>query len=156
MNVERLNRYAGVFNGRRIVLLKTGKGLHPPEIAKEAFGFDTEFIEVANDPELGEVAGFIDALRLLASEDPNEATFYAHTKGVTRAYSSQLTSVRLWRNKMYEKCLGDISVVEEALSKYGCAGCFKVNKGIFNESSSLNVPFHFSGTFFWLNHAKLF
>jgi hypothetical protein len=157
LNVERLNRYADVFNGRRIVLLKTGEGLHQPEVAKQAFSFDAEFIEVGNDPVLGEVAGFIDALYLLQSRDPNEATFYAHTKGITRAAEpDKLISVRLWRNQMYEKCLGDVAAVEAALSQHSTAGCFKIHKGIFNESSSIDVPFHYSGTFFWLNHERLF
>lgn len=158
LNIERLNHYADVFNGRRIVLLKTGEGLLTPAEAKQAFSFDAEFIEVRNNPVIGEVEGFIDALGLLESLNPDEATFYAHTKGTWRiaAEPDKTTSVRLWRNKMYDKCLGDVAEVEAVLRQYACAGCFKIDRGIFTESSALDVPFHFSGTFFWLNHARLF
>lgn len=158
LNVERLNRHAHIFNGRKIVLVKEGPGTVDFDTVKAAFRFEAEFRRVPNDPVLGEVTGFVAALRELHSLDPNEATFYAHTKGVSRANDpKKLESIRLWRNTMYRECLGNPERIEATLAQYACCGCFKFEKPFpLDLDPSNSSTWHFSGTFFWFRHDKLF
>ncbi len=157
-NVERLNRHAHIFNGRKIVLVKEGPETVDFDTVKAAFRFKAEFRRVPNDPALGEVTGFVEAMRELYSLDPNEATFYAHTKGVSRTADPQrMESIRIWRNTMYRECLDDPERIEEVLSKYACCGCFKYIRPFPLELDPSNSStWHFSGTFFWFRHDKLF
>lgn len=160
LNVERLNYYASIFNGRKIVLLKTGLGMVPPEVVKAAFTFEAEFRLVPNDPVLGEGAGFIDALRELQSLRSDEATFYAHTKGVSRWRDSlKKGNIRFWRNTMYRECLSDADRIDDVLSRYSCCGCLlnpdghQPRVGLHNGVQS---KWFFAGTFFWFRHDRLF
>lgn len=153
-NIERLCRYADAFNGRKVVLIKTGGAEEGVEGLFAPLG-DVEFVHVPNDPELGEVVGFLDALDLLKSEDPNEVTFYAHTKGVKykQPLERYMVAIRSWRNRMYDECLKDPAKIEALLEEYACAGCF------LRPSEAVQVEgagWHYAGTFWWVNHARLF
>lgn len=155
LNVEKLNAYAEVFSGRRIVIIRYGQNILPPADVKKAFGFDAEFIEMQNDPVHREASGFVDALGLLESLDANEATFYAHTKGVSyrsgQFYGTvderNMKPIRGWRDSMYEVCLGDIERVDRVLRERACCGCFLRPFG---------SSWAFHGTFFWVRHDRLF
>ncbi len=156
LNVEQLLKYGDVFNGRRIILVKVGDGLAPAADVREEFGvFRAEFMEVPNDPDLGEVAGFVEGLARLESVYADEATFYAHTKGVSYDGKpvEQLAGVRTWRNMMYNHCLGDIRSVESALQGKPIVGCFKH----YGSTPPMEeVDWHYAGTFFWMRHDALF
>lgn len=153
LNLERLGRYEATFNGRRIVVVRTGPGIVAADKIKASFPFEAEFIERPNDPKLHETSGFIETLELLASEDPGEATFYAHTKGVKHGKTSgtsgmqQLASVRQWRNRMYDECLRDPELVDRVMAEKNAAGCF-----IWQTIDHPPVAWHFAGTFYWLSH----
>jgi hypothetical protein len=153
LNVEKLNTYAHVFTGRRIVILRTGEGIEDPEKVKAAFGFDAEFILMPNSKGLQEVAGFLETLGSLKSLNPNEITFYAHTKGVKYDKNDpKIPSIRVWRDAMYEGCLSDIERIDEALRTYACCGCFKQ----YAADDCMWGTWTFAGTFWWVNHAELF
>ena len=159
LNIEKLNQYGRVFNGRKLVLIKTGPGLVAPDVIKKAFSFEAEFILVKNDPKLQETAGFIDALEELQSLREDEITFYAHTKGVRygAAQEPQLRPVKQWRDMMYEQNLGDIPRIEQALKNFACCGCYLMRTAhassmVANETRA----WHFSGTFWWFKHSVLF
>jgi len=155
-NIERLCQYAEAFNGRKIVLIKTGE---TEDAAKVEALFAplgvVEFIHVPNDPDLGEVTGFIQALELLASTDPNEATFYAHTKGVKykQPLERYMVAICSWRNRMYDECLSDPAKIEALLQQHACVGCFlRSGRAIQVEGAA----WHYAGTYWWVNHARLF
>lgn len=159
LNVEKLNQYANIFNGRRLVIVREGKRIVPPHKVKDAFSFDAEFIVLPNDPVLCEVSGFIDVFGQLKSTNPQEVTFYAHTKGTgRRRYDAYilLESVRRWRNAMYEQNLSN-PLIDKLLQTYACIGCFRSKKpfpkSLIPHSDS---AWHYSGNFWWVNHARLF
>lgn len=156
LNIEKLNNYADRFNGRKIVFIKTGEGLvDATEVeAKFVLGPATEFVRWPNDTTLREVSGFIEGFEKLESLDPNEVTFFAHTKGTSYSNLFTIAALRKWRNTMYKECLDNIARVEAALLKYACAGCFRVD--CYVPPLPIDAKWHFSGTFFWVNHAKLF
>ncbi len=157
LNVERLCEYADTFTGRKLVLIKTGPDtVHASEVAGQfaRLGNDVEFLQVQNDPALGEVTGFADALSELASVDPNEATFYAHTKGTKYRDHPDIfmRAIRRWRNRMYHECLSDPARIDRVLGEYACCGCFqRPHHALLGESQ-----WHFAGSFWWVNHARLF
>ena len=47
-------------------------------------------------------------------------------------------------------------VVEEILKKYPCCGILKKGYHKKDEWCHYDVPWHFSGTFFWFNNKRLF
>ena len=149
LNVEKLNSLSSIFNGRKIVIIRQDEGLVPTSLVVKAFTFEADFIELANDAKLQETAGFVNTLRRLRSLRPDEITFYAHTKGVSHGKADhRLHPVRVWRNTMYEQCLSDPDKIDKLLQTYACCGCFRNNDA--------NVGWHFAGTFWWVNHEKLF
>lgn len=167
-NIRMLCRYGDIFNGRRIVVVRTGDRMANPEGVERAFTehsfFNVEYRLRPNDPVLHETANFIETLEDLYSLDANETTFYAHTKGVRYAKADGLSlseptdtrkwGVRQWRNRMYHECLHDIPKVDAALSRYPAAGCFLMQEGLAEKR--VWTKWMFCGTFFWFNHAALF
>jgi hypothetical protein len=156
-NIVKLKQYEHIFNGRRLLLIKTGDGLASfEEVLAEFKGFGPAIpMRVPNVPELGEVAGFVRGLAQLRSLRPGEATFYAHTKGVS--YDGrpieQLAGVRAWRDSMYEHCLGNVDAAEHALEHHPLAGCFR-HYGSTHPMEE--VDWHYAGAFFWMRHDALF
>jgi hypothetical protein len=159
-NIQTLCRYFPVFNGRKIVVVRTGDDMTPPADVEAVFAKHgargIEFRHRPNDPTLHEAANFIETLEDLQSLDPNEATFYAHTKGVRYTEPSEIKriSIRQWRNRMYYECLHDADHVDATLSRYDAAGCFKLKEPLIQKRSW--TAWMFCGTFFWFNHAALF
>jgi len=158
-NVEFLHRYSGIFNNRRIVIIRTGEGLEPPEAVKELFRMpDIEFVELPNDRKLQEVSGFIETLGKLESLNPEEITFYAHTKGVKHAAngtsSEGLISIRQWRNRMYHECLSAPDKIDSIMKAHPACGCFVRKVGPVR--GIVGYGWLFSGTFYWVKHSVLF
>jgi hypothetical protein len=159
LNVEKLNQYADIFNGQRLIIVREGEAIVPLHKVKDVFSFDAEFILLPNDPVLHEVPGFIDILGKLKSTNPQEATFYAHTKGTrNRMYNvhAPLESIRRWRDMMYEQNLSNPSI-DELLQTYACVGCFRSKKPFPKVLiSGADSSWHYDGNFWWVNHARLF
>ena len=167
LNIERLRQYWGVFTGRKVVGIVTDASTVPVETVQAAFpDEDIEWLITPNDPELGEMLTFAEGLRRLSSLDAFEATFYAHAKGVVRACAGSkyprelvIASVRRWRNAMYDYCLGhDAKALDWILKTRPCAGCFLWPGNLDRHSTPADPPsyWHYSGTFFWFNHAHFF
>lgn len=190
-NVARLCRYPEAFNGRKLVIVRTGENMRSIDDVRAEFrrgwlDADVEFLEIENHTKLHEVHRFIETLELLQSVDPNEATFYAHTKGVRYdgVPERRMDSVRQWRNEMYDGCLADIPKIERALQSHPCAGCFMqanpVDQVVTNyflegkpltksrmeelkaeaakggKHTALLSKWHYAGTFWWVKHSSLF
>lgn len=149
-HVDRLLEYRDVWNGRRIVTVVLDKDTESKGTVERALeGLNAEISFERNDPKLGETKLFIEMLGRLRSVDPDEATFYAHAKGVTRN-PKEVEGIRLWLKAMYVLNLESIAAVEWALARYGTVGCFRhaVKHG--------GASWCFAGTFFWLRHYDLF
>lgn len=149
-HISHLMHYKHVFNGRKIVVVAIDQHTEPlAKLMPVLNALEAEVLWVQNDPVLGETRHFLEKLALLESKDPNEATFYAHAKGVTQT-GSWLTGALSWSKAMYTLNLGNVAAVERALSVYGAAGCFK---HFLDHAGS---RWCYGGTFFWLKHSTLF
>lgn len=116
--------------------------LVPLEIVRKQLPPDCEVLTTPNDPGLWEAASW-DKLwdRLFVGRcDPEDKVFYAHAKGVTRAWNL----IRRWVEMMYSVCLDHPALVNESLSKHKITGAFRKVGMEFGD-----CPWHYSGTFFW-------
>jgi hypothetical protein len=169
-NVGELLKRIHIFNGRRIITVATptaadARAMDRPETVIDAFaGHEVEFRFAENDPRLREAPHFLPALREIASTNPSEAVFYAHTKGVS--HRDQL-AVRAWTAAMYHHNLDRIDEVQQLLPCWPCVGIAKrhgnfeyLRLGLHRKEWTYRRRpwhgWHFSGTFWWVRHDKLF
>lgn len=160
-NVAQLLRRWELFNGQRIITIATGPGMMPPAKVTQCFGGrDTVFLFTSHSPAMREGAGFYEMMDRIKSIAPDEATFFAHAKGVTHGGNEMITH---WRNSMYHYLLDDWPNVDRVLQDHSCAGCFRV----FNHPGTLrsfghlapelvNSEWHYSGTFWWFRNGAIF
>lgn len=149
-HVARLLERKDVWNGRRIVTVATDESTAPPTAVKAVLSqLGAELFFERNSPDLGETAFFTNRLALLRSLDPEEATFYAHSKGATHE-GPKLEAVMRWTKAMYDLCLDSVPAVERALSLFAAVGCFR---HMLNHAGS---RWCYGGTFFWFKHSILF
>lgn len=169
-NVDELLKRIHVFNGRRIITVATSTGadaraMDRPETVIQAFaGHDVEFRFAPNDPLLREAPHFLPALREVASTNSCEAVFYAHTKGVSHR---DQVAVRAWTTAMYHHNLDRIDEVQRLLPRWPCVGiakrhghfeylCLGLHRQEWTYHKRPWHGWHFSGTFWWVRHDKLF
>lgn len=158
-NLGELMQRWSVFNGRKVLAIATGEGVHSPEAVKEFVGrSDAEYLQVPNDRELREVASFLPLLKEIQSTDPSEATFYAHTKSNSTADNQE--GAWLWTLAMYRHLLDQPEVIRDALRQYAAVGCCKM---IWPRGTRSPYPtalqagtWCFAGTFFWFRHDRVF
>jgi len=155
---ELLQRWS-VFNGRKVLAIATGEGLHSPETVKQLISrSDAEYIHVPNNRELREVASFRLLLEAIQSTDPDEASFYGHTKGNSTADNAQ--GAWLWTLAMYRHLLDQPEAIRELLRAFAAVGCCKMvwPKGTIPPyPTKLAVGnWMFAGCFWWVRHSKVF
>lgn len=149
-HVERLLEYKDAWNGRKIVTIALDKESEGQKTVQDAIApLGAEIFIGDNDPLLGETKFFIERLGLLESLNPDEATFYAHSKGVTRR-KGLLAASKAWTKAMYTLNLESIQAVESALYRHGMVGCFR---HAIKHGGSFRC---YAGTFFWIRHRNLF
>lgn len=149
-HIEMLLRYKDVWNGRKILIIAEDK--HTVQDAKllpVVIPLGAEIHRVPNHPQLGETRYFLEKLGLLESLNPDEATFYAHSKAVTRT-GAWLAGARMWAKAMYTLNLGDIAAVEKMLTFYCAVGCFR------HFLPHAGSRWHYAGTYFWMKHSSIF
>lgn len=110
---------------------------------------DIEILVRDNDPALGEGRHLVEALSILKSTRADEATFYAHGKGVTKA-GKVLENVTAWAEAMYILNLGDPCLIANIFRRHDVVGCFRATG---SHGGSL---WHYSGNYFWFKHAALY
>ncbi|MGA2257175.1 MAG: glycosyltransferase family A protein, partial [Thermoguttaceae bacterium] len=157
-NVRQLRRRLGTFNGRKVVAIATGPGLVQPDDVQAVFAWPgVEYLLVPNDAEIGHTASFPALLAAVRSKNAHEATFYAHTKGVSNR-SQDPKAIEYWRNAMYASLLDDLSKLQEGLRGFaGLGACKLVHPGL--RAFPSKIPWghwHFAGTFFWFRHDRIF
>jgi hypothetical protein len=149
-HVEQLLLHRGAWNGRRVMVLALDDWTVGEREAREALApLDAEILVRQNDAELGEVKHFVEALGMLESKSADEATFYAHGKGVSRD-GPMMPMIKLWCRAMYELCLERTDVIERILAIAAAAGAFRV------QIPHSGATWCYAGTFFWLKHSTLF
>lgn len=154
-NIIELKKYWSAFNGKKAITIAVGNGLCDYTTVKNFIAKDdVDYLIVNNSKSLGETAAFLPALEKVKSTDKHEISFYAHAKGVTPGKTpKELEAVSIWRNLMYIYCLSDTMKIDAVLTRYSCAGAF-AKYGCHH--LPFPVKWHFSGTFFWFNHNRLF
>lgn len=149
-HVEQLLLHSKAWNGRRIVVLVMDDWTVDEKVVCAALApLGAEILLRQNDAELGETKHFIEGLGMLESQDPDEATFYAHGKGVSRD-GPDIPAIMMWCRAMYELNLEQIGVIEGILARAAAVGAFRVQ--IPHSGSN----WCFAGTYFWLKHSTLF
>lgn len=161
-NIDELAPHLDLFTGRRLVVVRTGPDIVPPEEVKAYFPGRAEFVCFPNNPRLGETANFIDMLETFYPATEDEALFYAHTKGVRYVCEPhKMVPVWRWRQTMLKECLKNIAKVEEVLKTKACCGTYYYGSDMKKERfrplrPPRHMPWHYSGTFWWVNLKTLF
>lgn len=171
-NLEQLKPRLHLFNGSRTCAIMTpskiayrAKGPRPdaarmpmviegPEVVEKALaGLDFTFIHLPNDPNLREVLSHGPLFEVASKyTSPVDATLWCHAKGTTRRPGHV---AKQWTEICYEAYLDYWPVVEELLTKYPLAGCFKKYGRGWNPKQS-NSDWHYSGSWFWFKNRELF
>lgn len=166
-NIAQLRRRWGLFNSQRIVSVATGPNMIPLDRIKPFLPDPAiEWLTFPNSKSMREATSFYPMLEKLSAA-ANEATFYAHAKGVTRGACD--CRIRDWRNQMYHHCLDRIDDVKAALLHSSCVGPYRQRHwpGTLRRMTHLapelrTQEWHFAGTFWWfrnkdvLGHPKRF
>lgn len=167
-NLQQLLQRWGVFNGRKILAIATGDGLHCPEMVQLLINRpDAEYLLVPNDREVREVESFPALLAAIQSTDPAEATFYAHSKG--NSTGDNVSGAWLWALAMYRHLLDQPQVIREALRTFAAVGTCKMvwpaghhgpyptqQPSVASQYVHLPGNWTFAGTFFWFRHDAIF
>lgn len=149
-HVDQLLRYKEVWNGRRIVTVVTDGSTEPADQVVKAFApFDAEIFVTKNQSYLAEVYHFTEMLSLLESKNADEATFYAHAKGVTHT-GRLIQALQGWIKLLYSLNLSRVELVEKRLQKYPAVGCCRIRL------PHAGSHWCYAGTYFWLRHDALF
>jgi len=150
-NLDQLKLRWPLFTGKRIIAVATSGDSHPFEAVQEYMhGYECEWIQVENKPELREVATF--AHLFSSVESLPGYTFYGQAKGVTKPVNPGV-SIHAWTTTMYEILLDYWPLVEEALKTHCTAGIFK--KAVDGAFSGSRSTWHYSGSFCWFKNAEL-
>ena len=161
LNLNRVAKYLPLFNGRRIMFV----ALDASTVSVEAFkrlaesqkldlsAFELRYVQ--NDPAMGEDRYFMEMLRMVMNDSPDECTFFAHAKGVSRDLyrrrGCDMQEILLWTDLLYELNLSSPESVKEALRNHVCAGAF------FQHERRIVLPteWFYAGTFFWIRHSAV-
>lgn len=170
-NLRQLAKRWDVFNGRKVVAIVEGSEMADPcEVSTylDDLGCDgrTEIVQ-RNDVRLHEMATFLPMCDRVANDDPAQATFYGHAKGVSHVpTSSKGRAVMYWRNALYHHLLDRWRECMEQLTIYPAVGAMKRTwrdggRGPYPNTKMhprglRHGNWHFAGTFFWLRHDRVF
>ena len=151
-NLDQILRRIDLFNGKRVLGIVTDSTTETANAVKaHVAGHGFEFFEAANKKKLGEVVTFVPTMERVASTDPNGVTFRCHAKGSKhKPFGGEPQTVQRWAAAMYETLLDDWPAVADALESHTLAGSFKRYVGMGK------IPYHYSGTFYWLRNHKVF
>jgi hypothetical protein len=150
--VTRLRDRLGLFNGRKLVAVAEDVTTDSVKEVRDLLpGCDV--FSFPNEPSLREVASFVPLFdRVSDLTGPQDATLYAHAKGVTRPPGA---TCHRWAEVLEDVMMGHWPAVEKVLASHPVAGCFKkVGRG-WAESESRS-EWHYSGSFCWYRNAELF
>lgn len=160
--LRRLMRVWPKFNGRKIIGCVVDHQTVPWKTLCRQLSDDAEWIVQRNNPQRGEGVTWELAMQMVKSLEPTEMTCYGHGKGVSPAYhvperSRELQSILMWGRFLYRFTMAlDTSIVESILERWPCAGSLKKHEAYRQEVGRPPSLWHYSGTFFWINHQAYF
>lgn len=144
-NVRQMLERIEAFNGRRTAAIVTGDGMvDPAEVLDEFEEWPVDFLEFENSKTLREAVSWIELLKSVESTDPNEATFYAHARGVTRPKNP---ATHAWTTCMYRHLLDDVPAIQDLLACHPATGV---------SFRFVDQGFLYPGTFFWFRNDAVF
>ena len=162
MWLQRLIDHHEIWNGRKLISVPTVEkkrdrnhtdiGLFNRKYRDRLENLGYEIFEVKNSKKLRETVQFIDLIRKLKTENPNEVFCNMHTKGVTHAHYRESTTHE-WGELMWQTVILNWKKAIESLNGHACTGSFK-RHGAF--STPGNNRWHYSGTFYWIRLIDLF
>lgn len=158
-NLIQLRRRIKQFNGRRLFAVMEGDGIESLETVRDFAKISGEWFTVPNDSEIGsDLIGFEAMMPMIANTNPNEATFYAHTKGTSERIKRFGQAPEWWRNAMYHVLLDDPDKIGTMLQHSPCVGSWKTAQPPTHRwpSGLVHGAWHYSGTFFWFRHDAVF
>ena len=137
LNLELMDKYIHLFDGQ--IIIKMAGVVDNINIIGQKYPWILNAELVPNYP-THEAPHFKQALSELDLTEPR-MTFYAHAKGVSRPWNKALER---WIRLMY---MGNLERVPNLWDNlfFGCFG--KLRRG----SDQVPVPWHYSGTFYWMN-----
>lgn len=152
-NIDQLLLRIALFNGRRVMAIASDDKADPAGMVRESVaGHGFEFIDVPNTPKLREVIAWLPLWeRVAGCTGPNDYTFFAHAKGVTR---DRMRTAHAWTTLMYEANLDYWPVVERLLQTHPIAGALKKLGHKFNRSKL--SQWIYAGTFYWVRNRDFF
>jgi hypothetical protein len=173
-NCNELFRRIELFNGRRLVALAHGPGLHHPDPIVTMFerrGCDV--LLIPHDPRLRDMTGFPALIRAHYNLAKNAVLWFGHGKGVSGTCGQPQR--QWWRNTMFEWTLGRYERCMELLLNKACVGTHRIGPepllqqmsgkgpipakflqgGVFHDYTNA-YRWHFAGTFFWVRCAALY
>lgn len=150
-NIEQLVKRWDLFTGNKLFAIARGDGFDKLENVLALFPEPIDYILVDNHPELRETHSLAALLLRASLWDKGDATFYAHTKGITRGGD---LAVQLWTEAMYHFNLDYPERLNNLLDKFPIVGCCK-RKGKFSHFPKEST-WHYSGTFYWFRNRDLF
>lgn len=159
-NIQQLIPRMHVFNGTKAIGIVTGGGLHAPELVMEWFSTHDDGIRYIIEPNCsrrGESVTYLRLMDYVADPDPDQMTFYAHTKGASHV--SDTEPMMWWRNAMYHHLLDDVDKVANRLIECTCTGCYRMRhpRGIrLAGAGRLSAQWHYSGAFYWFRNDAIF
>lgn len=152
-NMRWLARFRHVFNGKVRIYATNLPNKH-------AWG-DADVIRLANNSAFRD--GYSMPLRLMdfASDSSDEATFFAHTKGVTADNERPLECSKRWCDAMYSACLSDMGKVADVLSDHPVAGACRQKRRHTLHYGRPGQDFDdghyiFAGSFYWVRNDVLY
>jgi hypothetical protein len=149
-----------IFNGKKIININYNN-LEDAKFVIEQYFYhhnDIEWILTPNNEHIfNESYIFINKLLpKINSLNDHEITFMAHAKGVTRYRYQHDFPLFLWIHTLYQQNLTNPKKICSILKNYSCCGTLKINNITYFPDNIGNVPWHYSGAFFWFNNKKLF
>ena len=163
LNLYKLSFYHKVFDGRIIISLYQ----YPDEAKKIPLEIVTQYIreKISDKAEIwemdstpsGESGAFFDVLLPKISDDKENITFFGHTKGFATYFTpdgiGNAPYVKKWVDCLYDVNLSNMENVKSVFARPD-----KNIAGIFLRQAipTWNMPWHFSGAFFWFKNSAVF
>lgn len=176
-NLQRLFSFLDVFNGVRMVAIATGDDMVAPEAIEELLRRRRcDRFRVENDHDLRETTSFFRLLKSVQSRvsGTQELLWYGHSKGVSFdtkwQYTKRMAAPEIpvrWRNGLYIYTLAEPEIHWDAIRRgaycsgpYRCTGRRRRTTGYlggkFPSGLTTSNPWHYAGTFWWVDCEKLF
>lgn len=145
-NCDEILKRRPLFNGVRIVAIATDQRTDSANMVKKYLGDLFHYLSFTNNPRRREVVSFVPLMETLAPHvRDGDAIFYAHAKGVSRAYNPGETHPH-WANILYETSLDYWPFVARQLAAFPIVGSLKKTGSAFGT----RVHWHYSGSFWWM------